>query len=139
MIDLKAIETEINTLQNALYRKQKEYRDAKEANLKEQYGEDFGCHSCAYSCCVDVGDHCTYCTQYKCIYCNKYCDAYMPDNVLSTYIRNKHYYDEGTVSSLNLFFDVSDIMKCPELYQAAVDVMKFRDKKENSYEQREAD
>ena len=131
MIDLKQIENEINELSKQLQRKRNEYTEAKELNLREQFGENFGCDNCAYSCCVDVGDHCTLCTQHKCIYCNNYCDAYMPDNALSTYIRDKHYYDEGTVSGLNYFFGISDIMQHPELYQTALDVLMLRDKKEN--------
>lgn len=131
MIDLELIENEINELNKRLQKKRNEYSMAKESNLKEQYGENFGCDDCAYSCCVDVGDHCTYCTKHKCIYCNKYCDEYMPDNALSIYIRNEHYYDEGTASRLNYFFDVSDIMQHPELHQKALDMLILRDKKEN--------
>lgn len=128
MIDLKQIEKEINELTQELYRKKNEYANAKTSNLKEQYGANFGCHNCAYSCCVDVGDHCTFCTKCKCIYCNNYCDSYMPENELSTYIRNEHYYDENTVEKLSNLFDVSDIMQHPELYQKALDILVLRDK-----------
>ena len=131
MIDLKQIENEINELNKQLWQKKNEYAKAKESNYKEQYGENFGCHSCAYSCCVDVGDRCTDCAQGKCIYCYKYCDEYIPENELSTYVREHHYYDESTVSTLNDFFDVLDIMKHPELYRKALEVLMLRDKKEN--------
>lgn len=79
MIDLQLIENEINELNKQLWQKKKEYAEAKESNLKEQYGDDFGCGNCAYGCCVDVGSHCTDCTKHKCIYCNEYCDEYIPD------------------------------------------------------------
>jgi len=128
MIDLKQIENEIRELKSQLWQKEKKYEYAKESNLKEQYGENFGCNNCAYSCCVDVGDHCTLCNKHKCIYCNDYCDAYMPDNALSKYIRDAHYYDEHTLSSLNSFLGVSDIMKRPELHQKALDILALRDK-----------
>ena len=131
MIDLKIIENEITELQNQLWQKKSEYSKAKESNFKEQFGEKFGCDNCAYSCCVDVGDCCTFCTKHRCIYCNKYCDDYMPDNSLSKYIREKHYYEEGTLSSLNNLFDVSDIMQHPELHQTALEILKLKDKKEN--------
>ena len=132
MIDLKPIENEINELNKQLWQKKDELVKAKESNLKEQYGEDFGCHNCAYSCCVFVGDRCTDCTKGKCIYCHDYCDEYTPENELSAYIRERHYYDESTVDTLNSLFDISDIMKRPELYQAALDVLKVRDKKESA-------
>ena len=132
MIDLKPIENDINKLNAQLRQKKNEYERAKESNLKEQYGNKFGCGNCAYSCCVDVDDRCTYCVKRKCIYCNKYCDEYMPENKLSAYIRDKHYYDESTVSCLNYFFGVLDIMQCSELYQTALDVLVFRDEKENN-------
>lgn len=128
MIDLKQIENEINTLDQLLWQKKDESAKVKEAHLKEQYGDNFGCHSCVYSCCVFVGDRCTDCTKGKCIYCNKYCDKYMPENELSAYIRKHHHYEENTVRTLNYFFDVSDIMKHPELHQKALDVLVLRDK-----------
>lgn len=128
MIDLKQIENEINELSKQLYQKRNEYTKAKESNFKEQYGENFGCSNCAYSCCVDVGDRCTYCTKRKCIYCHEYCDEYMPENELSAYIRENHHYDEDEVSILNRLFDVSDIMKSPEFHQKALEVLMLRDK-----------
>ena len=131
MIDLKLIENEIRELNKQLYQKKNEYVKAKENNLKEQYGENFGCGNCAYSCCVYVGDHCTDCTKGKCIYCNKYCDGYLPENELSAYIREHHYYTENMVDTLNGLFDVSDIMQRPEFHQAALDVLKLKDKKES--------
>lgn len=131
MIDLKQIENEISELNSQLWKKKDEYAKAKKFNLKEQYGEKFGCDNCAYSCCVDVGAHCTYCNKSKCIYCNDYCDEYMPDNALSKYIRDVHYYDEYTLNNLDHFFGVTDIMRHPELYQKALDVLMLRDKKEN--------
>lgn len=131
MIDLKQIENEINELSKQLQSKRNEYANAKERNLKEQYGDSFGCDNCAYSCCVYVGDRCTDCAKGKCIYCHKYCDDYMPENALSAYIREHHYYDEDTVSNLNNFLDVYDIMKRPELHQVALDMLVLRDKKEN--------
>lgn len=127
MIDIKQIENEINVLSKQLQQKKNEYVKAKEDNLKEQFGEKFGCGNCAYSCCVFVGDHCTDCTKGKCIYCHKYCDNYMPENKLSAYIREYHHYDENMVDTLNQFFDVLDIMKHPELYQKALDVLVLRD------------
>lgn len=127
MIDLKKIQDEIDALNKALREKQNEYKAAKESNLKEQYGADFGCENCAYSCCVYVGDHCTYCTKHKCIYCNKYCDEYKPENELSKYIRDNHYYDENTLDALNGLFDVIDIMRRPELYQKAIEILKLCD------------
>ena len=131
MIDLKKIQDEIDALNKALREKQNEYKAAKESNLKEQYGADFGCKNCAYSCCVDVGDYCTDCTKHKCIYCNEYCDEYKPENELSKYIRDNHYYDENTLDALNGLFDVIDIMRCPELHQKALKILKLRDAKEN--------
>ena len=131
MIDLKPIENEINELNKQLQQKRNELKEAKKSNLKEQYGEDFGCHNCAYGSCVYVGDHCTDCTKGKCIYCNRYCDEYIPENELSAYIREHHYYDESTVDTLNSLFGIPDIMKRPELHQAALDMLKLRDKKVN--------
>lgn len=110
MIDLKEIENEINELANKLQQKRNELKRAKESNLKEQYGEDFGCHNCAYGCCVYVGDRCTDCTKNKCIHCNHYCDEYMPENELSAYIREYHFYEDNMVDTLNNLFDVFDIM-----------------------------
>ena len=131
MINLKQIENEINELHKQLNQKKNEYAEAKKSNLKEQFGANFGCGNCAYSCCVDVGDHCTDCTNGKCIYCNKYCDEYMPENELSAYLRDEHHYDENTVSVLNEFFDVPDIMKYPKLYKKALQVLILRDTEEN--------
>ena len=135
MIDLKKIKEEINKLEKELSQKKDEYTEARESNLKELYGDKFGCENCAYSCCVNVGDRCTYCTKSNCIYCYKYCDEYMPDNELSAYIREHHYYDENTVYALNELFDISDIMKRPELYKTALDILMLRDAKENNYVQ----
>lgn len=134
MIDLKEIEKDIDALKKALQKRSEDYRQAKEANMKEQFGEDFGCHNCAYSCCVYVGDGHTDCTKGHCIYCHKYCDEYMPNNELGRYIEEHHYYDERTLDTLNDIFDVSDIMKHPELYQTALEILKLRDKKENENE-----
>lgn len=131
MINLKQIENEINELSKQLQQKKNEYVEAKESNLKEQYGANFGCDNCAYSCCVDVGDRCTFCTKNKCIYCYDYCDEYIPDNELSIYIREYHYYDENMVRTLNNLFDVSDIMKHPELHQKAFDILVLRDKEDD--------
>lgn len=131
MIDLKQIENEINELNTRLSQKKREYEKTKENNLKEQYGDNFGCDNCVYSCCVDVGDHHTYCHQNHCIYCYSYCDEYILDNELSAYIRNKHYYDENTLDAINELFNVDDIMQHPELYQKALDVLAILDKKEN--------
>lgn len=131
MINLKEIQDEIDALNKALIEKQNEYRVAKESNLKEQYGVDFGCGNCAYSCCVYVGDICTDCTKHKCIYCNKYCDEYKPENELSKYIRDNHHYDENMLDNLNCLFGVIDIMCHPELHQRALEVLKLRDAKEN--------
>lgn len=128
MINLKQIENEISALNKQLWKKKEEYTKAKEFNLKEQYGENFGCSNCAYSCCVFVGDHCTDCTKGKCIYCHEYCDEYVPENELSAYIREYHYYEDNIVDTLNDFFDVSDIMKLPELHQKALDILVLRDK-----------
>ena len=50
----------------------------------------------------------------------------MPENELSKYIKKYHYYEQDTVGLLSDFFEVSDIMKCPELYQKAIDVLKLR-------------
>lgn len=134
MIDLKEIENDIDSLKKALQKRSEDYRQAKEANLKEQFGEDFGCHNCAYCCCVDVGDGHTSCVIGHCIYCRKYCDDYMPENALSAYVREHHYYDEHIVDHLSDVLDVSDIMKHPELYQTALEILKLRDKKENENE-----
>lgn len=131
MINLELIENEINELNKQIWEKRKELAKAKESNLKEQYGQDFGCDNCAYGCCVNVGDHCTYCTKGKCVHCNKYCDEYMPDNELSKYIRDKHYYDENTLDTLNDLFDLFDIMQRPEFHEKALEILKLRDKKEN--------
>ena len=131
MIDLKLIENEINELSKQLQQKRTEYAEAKERNLKEQFGDYFGCENCAYSCCVNVGDRCTNCTNGKCIYCHKYCDEYVPENELSAYIREHHYYDEVIVSNLNNLLEVYDIMRRPELHKTALDILALRDKKEN--------
>ena len=130
MIDLKEIQAEIEILNKALQQKQSEYEKAKESNLKEQYGADFGCDECAYSCCVDVGDNHTCCTKHRCIYCCKHCYEYMPENELSKYIRNYHYYDECTLDKLNNFMGVDDIMRHPELHQKALELLKLCDAKE---------
>lgn len=50
MIDLKLIENEINELNAQLRQKKNEYKQAKKSNLKEKYGNNFGCDNCAYSC-----------------------------------------------------------------------------------------
>lgn len=134
MIDLKQIENEINELKLQLNQKQNELKKATEDNLKEQYGNNFGCSNCAYTCCVDVGDFHTYCAKSHCIYCRNYCDEYAPENELSAYIREHHYYDESTLSTLNDFFGVSDIMQHPQLYQMALKVLALRDKREKDYE-----
>lgn len=131
MIDLKQIENEINELNKQLVQKKNEYSKAKESNLKEYYGDDFGCNNCAYSCCVDVDDYHTSCSQGYCIYCRNYCDKYIPDNILSVYIREYHHYSENTLEVLNDLFDVSDIMYHPELHQKALYILELRDKKEN--------
>ena len=131
MIDLKAIENDIKALESALCKKREEYKKAKESNLKEQYGNNFGCHNCAYGCCVDVGDYHTCCTKNHCIHCRSYCDNYMPDNELSLYIKEHHYYDESTLSILDELMETSDIMKRPELHPTALEILKLRDKKEN--------
>lgn len=131
MTDLKQIENEINELNKQLNKKKNEYDKEKENNLKEQYGDNFGCNNCAYGCCVDVGDGHTFCNQGYCIYCRDYCSEYMPDNKLSTYIRTHHYYSEHMLDTLNDLFDVPDIMYHPELHQKALDILELRDKKEN--------
>ena len=90
------------------------------------------CHKTGiFLACVDVGDCCTDCTKHKCIYCNEYCDEYKPENELSKYIRDNHYYDENTLDALNGLFDVIDIMRRPELHQKALEVLRLRDAKEN--------
>jgi hypothetical protein len=129
MIDLKQIQNEINELQRQLNQKKNEYDEAKEKNLKEQYGANLGCGNCAYSCCVDLGDYHTNCSQGYCIYCNNYCEEYMPDNELSEYIRSHHYYSENMLDTLNDLFGVSDIIHRPELHQKALDILILRDKK----------
>lgn len=134
MIDLKEIEKDIETLKNALSKRRDDYSKTKESNLKEQYGDDFGCDNCAYSCCVDIGDYHTSCTKNHCIYCRNYCDEYVPSNELSEYIRNNdvHHYNESLLDTLDDLFYVSDIMQHPELYRTAIDILKLRDKKENN-------
>lgn len=134
MIDLKEIENDIDALKKALQKRSEDYRQAKEANLKEQFGEDFGCHNCVYSCCVDVEDYHTNCAKGHCIYCLGYCDEYIPHNELSKYIEEYHHYDERTLDALNDMFDISDIMKHPELYQTALEILKLKNKKENENE-----
>lgn len=134
MIDIKPIENEINELKSQLGIKQEELKEAKKSNLKEQYGIDFGCYNCAYGCCVDVLDYHTCCTKGKCIHCNSYCDEYIPDNELSTYIRDKHHYDEDMLDILNDLFDVFDIMREPELHEKALEILKMRDTKEKTNE-----
>lgn len=130
MIDLKKIEDKITLLSIQLWEKKEEYRKAKESNLKEQYGDNFGCDNCAYGCCVEVLGHCTNCVKNRCIYCNHSCDDYMPENELSRYIKKYHYYNENIIDKLNDLFEVSDIMKFPELHQKALDILKPKDKKE---------
>ena len=134
MIDIKPIEDEINELNKRLNQKRNELAKAKESNLKEQYGADFGCHSCAYGCCVDVLDYHTCCAKGKCIHCQKYCDEYIPDNMLSIYIRDKHYYDENMLEVLNDLFDVYDIMQTPELHGKAFDALRLIDEEEKANE-----
>ena len=130
MINLDEIKKDIDTLQKALDSRKKDYKLAKESNMREQYGDDFSCHNCAYSCCVDVGDHCTYCYQSNCIYCKDYCDDYVPDNEFSKYIRKYHYYEERMLDAINKLFDVDDIIKHPELHDKALHILKVRDKDE---------
>ena len=127
MIDLQQIENEINELNKQLQRKKNEYINAKKFNLKEQYGDNFRCDSCAYSCCVFEGDRCTDCINNKCIYCTGYCDAYIPENELSAYIRKHYHYKHDMVDTLNSLFNVSDIMKHSELYQQAINVLTLLD------------
>ena len=134
MIDIKQIENEITELTTQLQLKKDELKQAKEANLKEQYGENFGCGNCAYGCCVDVADRCTYCAQGNCVYCNRYCNYYTPDNELSAYIRDKHYYVYNMLDTLNEFFDVPDIIKSPELHEKALEILRLRDEKEKTNE-----
>ena len=131
MIDLKEIENEINELTNKLRQQQNELEKAKDKNFKEQYGEDCGCDNCAYGCCVEVGDNHTYCYEGLCIHCRSYCGRYMPENELSVYIRKHHYYNECMLTILSDLFNVSDIMKHPELHQKALEILKLRDAKEN--------
>ena len=131
MIDIKLIENEINELSKQLSQKRYDLEKAKESNLKEQYGKDFGCHNCAYGCCVDVLDYHTCCTKGKCIHCHSYCGDYMPDNELSKYIRDNHYYDENMLDTLNGFFDEIDIMREPKVRERALEMLKLRDNKEN--------
>ena len=64
MIDLKLIEDEVRALETELIKKKDELSRTKEKNLKEQYGKDFGCDNCVYSCCINVDDYHTYCTVY---------------------------------------------------------------------------
>lgn len=132
MIDLKQIENEINELNKQLWQKKDELAKAKESNLKEQYGKDFGCLNCAYGCCVYVGDYHTNCANGNCIHCRSYCNDYKPDNELSKYIRDKHYYYENMLDTLNDLFDVSDIMQRPELHEKALEILKLRDNKGES-------
>lgn len=131
MIDLKPIEDEVRVLEKELIKKKDELSRAKENNLKEQYGKDFGCDNCVYSCCINVDDYHTYCTKYRCIHCHPYCHEYMPDNELSVYIRDKHEYDYNTLDTLNDLFDVLDIMRKPELREKALEILRLRDKKED--------
>lgn len=130
MINLERIENEIAELNIQLWRKKNEYKKAKESNLKEQYGDNFGCSNCAYGCCVNVDNICTDCVKGNCVHCNKRCNEYIPENELSKYIKEYHYFEQDTVDLLNDFFEVSDIMKCPELHQKALDVLKSRDEGE---------
>ena len=57
MINLTQIENEINELSKQLNQKQNEYEEAKERNLKEQYGDNFGCDNCAR----EFSRHCKRC------------------------------------------------------------------------------
>lgn len=132
MIDLTLIENDIKSLEAALRQRKKDYEQAKEANLKEKYGDDFGCGNCAYSCCLDVGDYHTSCTQGHCIHCRDYCDRYIRDNELSAYIKEHHRYDESVLDSLNDLLDVNDIMKHPLMHQAALEILKIVDKENNN-------
>jgi hypothetical protein len=127
MIDLKPIEDEINELSKRLQQKRNALKEAKESNLEEQYGEGFGCYNCAYGCCVDVLDYHTCCTKGKCIHCQGRCAEYMPDNILSIYIRDKHYYDKNMLDALNDLFDVLDIMQKPELHGKAFNALMLMD------------
>lgn len=131
MIDLKPIEDEVRILETELVKKKNELSKAKDSNLKEQYGENFGCHNCAYGCCVAVYDYHTSCTKGNCIHCRSYCVNYMPENELSAYIRDKHYYDENMLDTLNDLFDVLDIMNKPELHEQALEILRLRDNKED--------
>lgn len=131
MIDLKVIENELNELHAKLNQKRNELTKAKESNLKEQYGDDYGCKNCAYSCCIDVGDYHNSCVNGMCILCSGRCVNYIPENELSAYIRKHHYYDNHMVDTLDELFDVSDIMRKPELHQKALEILRVRDKKEN--------
>lgn len=134
MIDLSKIRDEIDALNKALEEKQDELKSAEESNLKElseQYGTGFGCRNCAYSCCVLAEDYHIWCTKDKCILCHNYCDKYIPENELSKYIRDNHYYDETKLNILNICFNVDDIMHEPELHKTALEILKLLDEKEN--------
>ena len=131
MIDLNKIKNEIDTLNKMLQEKQIEYEKAKESNQKERYGDDYGCENCTYSCCVSLEDHHAFCIQGNCIYCENYCDKYIPENELSKYIRDNHYYNDYILDALNDLLDVADLMQKPELHQKALEILKLRDTKEN--------
>lgn len=129
MINLDEIKKDIDALQKALDSRKKDYKLAKESNMKEQFGDHFSCCNCAYSCCLDVCDYHTYCYNHECVHCKDYCDNYVPDGELSKYIRKHHEYEEYMLYAINKLFDVDDIIKHQELHDKALHILKVRDSK----------
>lgn len=129
MIDLKKIQDEIYALNEALREKQDEYEVAKESNLKERYGADFGCWNCAYCEGACFRDNFYYCKKLEEAYLRNYhCNDYVPKNDLSEYIHNNYYF--YLLDTLNDLLGVDDIMRYPELHQKALKILKLRDAKD---------
>ena len=129
MIDIKVLQDKVNNAIGNLEKAKKELADAKINNMKELYGNDFSCSKCAYSCCIYVGDYHNVCTKGSCVLCRDFCDEYMPENILSKYIRENHHYCDDLCDTLNELFDVSDILKEETLHEKAIQVLKIARKK----------
>lgn len=125
MRDLKKIQSDINAFQRALSELKEEYNIATIDNLKEQFGNNINCGTCAYSCCVSLNDYHTSCMQGKCIHWNNLCALYLPKNKLSNYLNIHYHYYPEIIEALNTLFDTIDIIKDSNLHQAALEILRI--------------
>lgn len=135
MKDLKKLQSDISAFQIALNKLKEEYNIATIDNLKEQFGNNINCGTCAYSCCVSLDDYHTSCMQGKCIHCNNLCASYLPENKLSNYLNTHHHYYPEIIDALDTLFDTIDIIKDSNLHEAALEILRIaKNAKEKSDE-----